>query len=40
MLAYATTWMKPEGISKHEIKLQKDKYDMILFGSAQKPELE
>lgn len=27
----ATTWMNPEGITKHEIKLQKDKYDMIFF---------
>lgn len=31
MLACATTWMKPEGITKHEIKLQKDKYDMIFW---------
>lgn len=31
VLACATTWMNPEGITKHEIKLQKDKYDMIFF---------
>lgn len=31
MLACATTWMNPEGTTKHEIKLQKDKYDMIFW---------